>query len=95
MKPEEIAALRGALGLDRSAFARIVGVDTRSVYRWEMGEVQASGAALAVLRGFAEVMKGSGGPALRARVERVAGLGCGLALLLVELFDDLTRRAAS
>lgn len=31
----DVAALRGAVGLDRSQFAQLLGVNTSTLYRWE------------------------------------------------------------
>lgn len=86
----EVQAFRIRLRMDIPAFARLLGVDTRTVYRWEAGESRPTGPAEAVLN------------ALRARLddhpdqaEQVVKflLGAvavgGLAYLIIKLLDGV------
>ena len=50
MTPEQITALRLALGLTRQLFAVRVGVAQMTVYRWETGESVPRGLVLKKLR---------------------------------------------
>ena len=50
MTPEQITALRLALGLTRQLFAVRVGVAQMTVYRWEQGRSTPRGLALKRLR---------------------------------------------
>lgn len=84
----EVTALRDRLGVDRPTFARIVGVDTRTVFRWEAGDVTPSGAAEAVITGLRE--KIAEGHEIAEQVVKfvvkTSDVG-GLAYLLVKLLD--------
>lgn len=51
---ERITALRHALGLTQSAFARELGVRQQTVSEWETGQYLPRGASLRVLSIFAE-----------------------------------------
>jgi branched-subunit amino acid ABC-type transport system permease component len=87
----EVTALRERLGVDRPRFARIVGVDTRTVFRWEAGEVQPSGAAGAVLTGLRQKLEADPTTAEQviAFVVGASAVG-GLAYLMVKLLDHAT-----
>ena len=50
MTPEQITALRNALGLTRQLFAVRVGVAQMTVYRWEQGHSTPRGLALKKLK---------------------------------------------
>jgi transcriptional regulator with XRE-family HTH domain len=88
--PQAVKALRERLGMEVPAFARITGVDPRTVYRWEAGTAHPSGAAEAVLNGLKEKLDKD--PAAAATVSAflvgAAAVG-GLAYLLVKLLDSL------
>jgi len=87
-----VIALRLRLGVERPAFAKIVGVDTRSVTRWEAGQVEPSGPSLAVMNAIREKLDRD--PAHAEEVTRLivgaADLG-GLAYLLLKLLDGAVR----
>lgn len=83
----EIRALRKRLGLDRSAFARLVGVDARTVSRWESEKgPRPKGAAAAVVTGIREQLEGDPKSAKKV-VRTLAGAAAvgGLAYLMVKL----------
>jgi hypothetical protein len=77
--------------MDPASFARLVGVDARTVLRWEAGLVHPTGAAEAVLNGLREKLNKDPEVA-----EQVIGLLLGaaavggLAYLLVRLLDTFT-----
>ena len=74
------------------AFARIVGVDPRTVYRWETGPGHPSGAAEAVLNGLKEKLDKDPSDAndVASFLVGAAAVG-GLAYLLVKLLDSLKK----
>jgi transcriptional regulator with XRE-family HTH domain len=80
----EIKALRERFGVDRAAFARMLGVDTRTVFRWESGESEASGSALAILVAFREALKTDDANAIVEFVKDAVAIG-GLSYLLLKL----------
>jgi transcriptional regulator with XRE-family HTH domain len=88
--PEAVRYLRERLGMEVPAFARITGVDPRTVYRWEAGAARPSGAAVAVLNGLKEKLDKdpSAANAVSAFLVGAAAVG-GLAYLLVKLLDSL------
>jgi len=90
MNATKVRALRDRLGLDRGTFARLCGVDVRSVYRWESGEVEPQGVSLALLLAIHDQIK-----VPSAHAERVvrfladtARMG-GFALVVSRLLDRL------
>jgi len=54
---DSIITIRNRLRLSRPEFARLVGVDTRTVYRWESGEGVPSGPGEAVLLGIDQALR--------------------------------------
>jgi len=78
--------------LTRPEFARLVGVDTRTVYRWEGGESEPSGPAEAVLLGIDQALKASpdGTTSALAAVGAMAAAG-GLAFLIYKLIEMLAK----
>jgi predicted transcriptional regulator len=56
--PEQIRPLRGLLDLNQTEFARLLGVDVRSVNRWENGKGRPCGSARGILSGLWEVIQG-------------------------------------
>jgi DNA-binding XRE family transcriptional regulator len=88
--PGQIRQLRERLTMDQSAFAKLVGVDGRTVARWESNRAQPTGAAEAVMNGLRETLDSD--PADEAGIIKfivaTAAVG-GLAYLLVKL---LTKR---
>lgn len=88
--PQEVTAMREQLGLDGPGFAKLVGVDQRSVQRWEQGLAHPTGAAEAVLNGIREKLRkdpDTAGEVIKVLVG-AAAIG-GLAYLLVKLLDSL------
>lgn len=78
MKSEEIQDLRENLDLDRSSFAKLCGVDERTVDRWERDEARPTGASAAVLAAFRHAFSTSGPLARKTLTERLhdaAGMG--------------------
>jgi hypothetical protein len=77
--------------MDPINFARLVGVDARTVLRWESGHVHPTGAAEAVLNGLREKLNKD--PEVADQVVGLllgaAAVG-GLAYLLVRLLDSFT-----
>lgn len=90
MTANEVRALRGRLGMDPQGFARLVGVDLRTVQRWESGKVQPSGAAEAVILGVREKLeKDPDGADMAIKFIVGAAAVGGLAYLLIKLLDSL------
>ena len=91
MKAAEIFELRQRLGSDRIAFAKIVGVDLRTVSRWEAGKVAPTGSSLAVMLALQEKLSVDPAKAeeVRKLVASAAGMG-GLAYLVLKLLHAYT-----
>ena len=66
------AAIRKKLGMSRSAWAHTLGVNERTVVRWEDEGAEPGGLALAVMAGISNAIEVA--PDL-ARVRRMVGLG--------------------
>lgn len=97
-QPDEVVALRNRLGLNRSQFARLVGVELRTVVRWETGNVRLSGPPEAVLSAIRasldeQVHTAEQVKALVGFLVGAAALG-GLAFLIGKLLEDMARRRA-
>ncbi|MBI4438174.1 helix-turn-helix domain-containing protein [Candidatus Uhrbacteria bacterium] len=88
---QDVRDLRQHLDLDVASFARLVGVDARTVTRWEAGIARPTGAAEAVLNGLREKLAKdpSTAKAVIAVLVGAAAVG-GLAYLLVKLLDKIT-----
>lgn len=93
-----VAAMRDRLRLDRRQFANLLGVDVRSVYRWEDHTVKAlpTGASSAVLAGLREKLDKDPSDADKVTgiIADAVAMG-GLAYLIVKLLDSVTRWQAS
>lgn len=89
---EDVLALRERLGVDRPVLARIVGVDTRTIFRWEAGDVHPSGPAEGVLTGLREALRASPDTADEVVhfVVGAASIG-GLAYLMLKLLESVPR----
>lgn len=85
----EAEQLRHHLGMDQEVFARLLGVDLRTVQRWEQGLSGPQGAAEAVLLAFREALHVSLDPAPVLDFLRRAG-ELGLAYVIVKLLDSYT-----
>lgn len=91
----DVIGLRNELRLEPAEFARLCGVDTRTVARWEMGESTPTGASEAVLDGVRHALA-RGRPAKNDLVALLAGVLAvgGLAYLIAELLAEPPRRSA-
>ena len=88
--PNAIQALRLRLGLDLPGFAKLMGVDTRSVTRWEQGVARPTGASEAVLSALQEKLQKDPADAERVIAFLVGAVAVGgLAYLLVKLLDEV------
>lgn len=91
--PDAISRLRERLGMDVAAFAKLMGVDARTVRRWEAGQARPTGSAEAVMSGIEESLNKD--PAFSEVLVGVlvgaAAVG-GLAYVLVKLIDHLRRQ---
>jgi putative transcriptional regulator len=65
LKPQQIRAIRLALGLKPTEFAGRIGVSDNTVRRWEIGDRRPSGAALTILRQLADEAAAKGKPVLQ------------------------------
>lgn len=85
-------AIRNRLELSRPEFARLVGVDTRTVYRWENGESKPSGSAEAVLLGIDQALKAppDGLTSALTAIGAMAAVG-GLGFLIYKLIELLAK----
>lgn len=89
----EILALRKRLGLNQSQFARLVGVDVRSVIRWESSDgPRPKGSAEAVMTGIREKLEGDPRNAKKV-IKLLTGAAAvgGLAYLLVKLLGSAAK----
>lgn len=89
----EIFALRRRLGLNQAQFARLLGVDVRSVLRWESSDgPRPKGSAQAVLNGIREQLEGDPRTAKKV-IELLTGAAAvgGLAYLLVKLLGSVAK----
>jgi transcriptional regulator with XRE-family HTH domain len=90
--PNDIQALRDRLGMTVADFARLLGVDARTVRRWESGDARPTGSAEAVMSGIAESLDKD--PDFAGELVKVlvaaAAVG-GLAYVLVKLIDRIRR----
>lgn len=86
---DSIKALRDRLGMNQSAFAKLMGVDARTVIRWESGTSRPTGAAEQVLNALREKLEKD--PAnsenIIAFVAGAVAIG-GLAYLLLKLLES-------
>lgn len=88
--------LRERLGITATQFARLVGVDTRTVMRWESYDAMPCGTAAAIIRGLQMSLRRRPAHAEKILefVRETAAIG-GLRYMLIELFDRaLTQRRA-
>ena len=93
--PTEIKAFRKQLNLNQTDFAKLLGVDARSVARWEAGTSHPTGAAEAILTGLREKIRKD--PDTLDTILEIIGTAIavgGLAYLLVKLFDYVTERGS-
>ncbi len=86
---QAVRDLRLKLRLDPAQFARVTGVDSRTVTRWEQGVARPTGASAAVLAALEEKLRKDPDQAdeIGALLAGAASVG-GLAYLIVKLLDD-------
>jgi len=91
MNGQEVSRLRAELGLDRAAFSRLLGVDVRTVTRWETTGPFPAGPSAALLAAFRESLDRRPTQA-QSIVQVLAGAAAlgGLAYLVIKLLDDAT-----
>lgn len=90
----DVRELRKTLGLSRPDFAQLVGVDMRTVIRWETGAATPSGAAEAVITGLATALANDEEGEVLDMLVKAAAIG-GLAYLLITLLGSAsTKRPA-
>ena len=92
--PDDVRHLRLKLGMDVPEFARLMGVDARTVVRWESGKASPKGAAEAVMTGLREALDRDTADQVVKFVLGAAAVG-GVAYLLVKLFDHLGSKRSS
>ena len=85
-----VRPLRERLGLDEASFARVVGVDVRTVARWESGERQPKGAPASVMAALQRSLdeRPDSASEIVDFIVRAAAIG-GLAYILVKLLERL------
>lgn len=88
---DQIRQFRLRLGLEVAGFAKAMGVDVRTVYRWENGTARPSGAVEAVMNGLREKLQKdpNASDAVIKFIVAAAAVG-GLAYLIVKLLDSIT-----
>ncbi|MEE9384662.1 MAG: hypothetical protein V3V08_14755 [Nannocystaceae bacterium] len=89
---DEIRALRDQLSVNRSQFAKLVGVDARTVMRWESTDgPRPKGSSAAVLTAIRERLEAdpTGAPKLIQFLVGAAAVG-GLAYILIKLLSSFT-----
>lgn len=91
----DIQSLRQRLGLDPPGFARLLGVDARTVTRWESGAARPTGASEAVLAAVQQKLNKDPADAdhVIAFLVGAAAIG-GLAYMMVRLLDEVPQRPA-
>ena len=89
---ENVKGFRVQLGLSQSEFGKLLGVETRSVSRWENGTSRPTGSAEAILSGLKEKFEKDPGsfPQIRDLIAGAVGVG-GLAYLIVKMLDMITK----
>lgn len=88
----QVAEIREKLALSRPEFAKLLGVDVRTVYRWESGDSVPSGSAEAVLAGVNQALVSRSDKAASAlsAIGAMAAAG-GLAFLIYKLIELLAQ----
>lgn len=89
---QDVLELRTLLNMNRTEFANLLGVDNRTIFRWEDGHSEPTGTARAVLAAFRETLTRRSPDhvaAIQETLQSTAKVG-GLAYLIVYLLDDCT-----
>ena len=85
-----IEALRTRLGMDRSNFGKLLGVDGRTVWRWENKKGKPTGAAVSVLNGIQQGLQENPSQAGAIAAALIGGVAVGgLAFLIFKMISDL------
>ena len=74
MKPRTPPMLRARIGLSRAEWAHALGVNERTVMRWENDGAEPSGLAAVVITAITNAIEEGANP---ARVGRLVGMGIG------------------
>lgn len=88
---EAVRRMRTRLNLSQTNLAKLLGVDVRSVNRWENGESRPTSSAEAILNGIKEKLESD--PDSADQILRTIGAAVaigGLAYLILKLLDELT-----
>jgi transcriptional regulator with XRE-family HTH domain len=91
--PDQISSLRERLGMEVVEFAKLLGVDARTVRRWESGDARPTGSAEAVMNGISAGLDRD--PATAEKIiSMLAGAAAvgGLAYLIVKLLELIEKR---
>lgn len=87
---EAIEGLRSRLGMDRTDFGKLLGVDGRTVWRWENGKGKPTGSAVAVLNGIQQGLERNPNRAGEIITALLGGVAVGgLAFLIFKLISDM------
>ena len=92
MNPE-ITNLRARLDLDHASFARLMGVDPRTVRRWVSGESEPTPSAWMIIHGLRESLDKD--PTFAPQIVKFTADAVrvgGLSYLVVKLFDQIRER---
>lgn len=88
----DIQSMRDRMGLTKPEFAKLTGVDARTVYRWERGESKPKGGARSLLIGLQIVAHGAREPSatdcVLKEIGQIAAVG-GPGFLVVRLAQVL------
>jgi hypothetical protein len=84
VNPADVLALRTRIGLAPAAFGALIGVDARTVLRWESGATVPTGAAERVLAALCVVLREDADGRIAEILRSAASVG-GLSYLLVYL----------
>jgi transcriptional regulator with XRE-family HTH domain len=85
--------MRQRLNLSQADFAKLLGVDVRSVSRWETGNSIPTGAAEEILTGLKEKLDGDPDSAQQIIGAIAAAIAIGgLAYLVIKLLDAFTTK---
>ncbi|MDD5531099.1 MAG: type II toxin-antitoxin system MqsA family antitoxin [bacterium] len=89
---EMIIAMRNKLKLNQSEFSKLLGVDVRSVNRWENGNFRPKGSAEAILSGIREKLDKDPDSSDKVveLIRSAVNMG-GLAYLIFKLLDNITK----
>ena len=87
--PAQVSALRSDLGMTAQEFSKLVGVDVRSVTRWESTGPRPKGAPVGILAGLYFSLLGSNAKAVRVWLRLHVQLGGNMASLIVKMLGSI------